>query len=367
VRMCANAYADEVLDIEIDGENHEEYVEDFSEDRDVAELYNGLVYGIDRFMKSIGKKNVVIGLSGGIDSAVVACLFSKVLGKDHVYAVNMPSKFNSTLTQNAAIDLANNLGINYTIFPIQNTVNLTIEELNKTVFTQRDGSGNKTNLDVTDFVIENIQARDRGSRVLAGIAASLGAVFTNNGNKTETTVGYCTLYGDLDGAISPIADLWKFEVYQLADYINHLRKTVIPNEIINVVPSAELSASQDVTQGKGDPIIYPYHDKLFRAFVEFRFDPEKILDLYSEGTLEGTLMMERGIIKKYFPTNEAFINDLERWWKLYKISVFKRIQSPPIIAVSRRAFGFDLRETQLQSSVYYSQRYSLTKTMLLNK
>jgi len=359
-------YAEETLDVIVDGEKHELQREPDKANRDVQELYDGLVYGIGHFMKAIGKKTVVIGLSGGIDSAVVACLFAKALGPENVYAVNMPSKFNSDLTKDAAYKLAKNLGINYLVYPIQDAVDLTVNGLNQAKFTRLDGSATETSLNMSDLVIENIQARDRSSRVLAGIAAGLNSVFTNNGNKTETMVGYCTLYGDVDGMLAAIADLWKFEVYQLADYINALTiSPMIPEETIKVVPSAELGVNQDVTKGKGDPIIYPYHDKLFRAMMEFRFDPEKILDLYISRELEKILMMKVGTVKKYFPNTKAFIDDLERWWKLYEISVFKRVQAPPIIAVSRRAFGFDHREPQLEDTPYFTQRYFELKEQLL--
>lgn len=276
----------------------------------------------------------------------------------------MPSKFNSQLTRDAAADLAKNLKINYTIFPIQQAVDLTINELKKVAFIQQDENQFKTNLEVSGLVIENIQARDRSSRVLAAIASSLGVVFTNNGNKTETAIGYTTLYGDMDGALAPIADLYKEEVYQLADYINKLAgKEIIPVSVLHVVPSAELSTKQDVTKGKGDPINYPYHDKLLRAFIEFRRDPEYILELYKNNELESMLKIETGLVNKSFKSPADFINDLEHKWKLYKINYFKRIQSPPIIAVSKRAFGFDLRESQ--NGVYFTKKYKKIKEELL--
>lgn len=366
VRVCTKPYSEETIDVEVDGKNYPEYIEKFSRDRDVIELHDGLIYAIMRFMKAVGKKDVVIGLSGGIDSAVNACLFAEALGPEHVFGVNMPSKFNKDITKNAAFDLAKNLGIHYAVFPIQNSVDLTVKELGEMLFKRMDGSSVETPLSVSDFTIENIQARDRSSRVLAGIAACLNAVFTNNGNKSETTVGYCTMYGDLDGFAAVIADIYKGEVYQLAEYINRRAgRPLIPEDSIKVKPSAELSNNQDVTKDKGDPFVYPYHDKLFRAFVEFRFDPENILDLYMAGTLEKTLMIPQGLVAKSFATNKEFIDDLERWWRMFKISAFKRIQAPPIVAVSRRAFGFDHREPQLQSDVYFTERYRELKKMLL--
>ncbi len=347
-------YKEEVTDVMVDGKNGKvvEYLE-LSDDRDALELHDGLIFGIKKFFESMGKKKVVLGLSGGVDSAVVACLMSEAIGPENVYSVNMPTKFNSELTKGAAAVLAGNLGIKYAILPIQESVDLTTDNFKNLEF---DG----IKLEVSDYVLENIQARDRGSRVLAGIAACIDGVFTNNGNKSETTIGYCTLYGDVNGAIAPIADIYKGEVYQLARYINQkAKKELIPASILEVVPSAELSANQDVTKGKGDPVNYPYHDKLFRAFVEFRRDPEYILDLYTKGELEKELKLEEGKIRKYFPTDAEFVSDLEHKWRLYKINIFKRIQAPPIIAVSRRAYGFDLRESQ--NGYYFTRNYEEMK------
>src|SRR5690606_11935547 len=118
----------------------------------------------------------------------------------------------------------------------------------------------------------------------------------------------------------------------------------IPQESIDVTASAELSAEQNVDEGKGDPVNYPYHDRLMKAFIEFRLDPEDILRLYDEGKLAATLEVDDELIRGYFPDHESFIADLEHKWRAFKLSVFKRIQAPPIIAVSKRAFGFDLRE-----------------------
>ena len=156
---------------------------------------------------------------------------------------------------------------------------------------------------------------------------------------------------------------------ELGHYLNDkiFNQEVIPDEIFKISPSAELSAEQTVGVG-GDPMIYEYHDFLFRAFVE-RWDkasPSDILRWYMEGTLEEIIGCPKGTVKKYFPTNKAFIDDLERWWKLFSgFAVAKRIQAPPIISLSRRAYGYDHREAQLIP--YFSLEYQCLKTNLLNE
>jgi NAD+ synthase (glutamine-hydrolysing) len=336
-----------------------------SDARDRAELYTGLIYGIRKFMASFPNQKVALGLSGGIDSALSAALLAEAVGPENVYAINMPSQFNSETTKGAALQLAKNLGIHHTSIAIQQSYKHTIEQIESAVFERMDGSGSQTPIQLTGLNKENIQARDRGARVLAGVASALGAVFVNNGNKTETALGYATLYGDVNGAIAPIADLYKMEVYELARYINQLKgREIIPATIFNIPASAELSADQNVDEGMGDPILYPYHDKLVRAFVEFRLDPEDILRYYTEGTLAQHIHCEPSLIESYFPTAKQFVADLEHKWRIYKISVFKRIQSPPIVTVSKRAFGYDLRESQ--NGIYYTREYLRLKEILMH-
>ncbi len=334
---------------------------------ETAEIYDALRYGIRHFLDSIQMKKVVVGISGGIDSAVTAALYADVIGKDNVLLVNMPSVYNSETTKGLAARLAQNLGCRYAVMPIQEAVNLTINEIETTPI-ENLATGESEHLAVSSFVAENIQARDRSSRVLAAAAAAFGGGFTCNANKAETTVGYSTLYGDQSGFLAALADLWKYQVYDLARFLNDdvYHREVIPQETIDIVPSAELSTAQDVDKGLGDPLRYPYHDALFRSFIERwnKATPEDILVWYQLGILEEKIGCEKGLVKKYFPTLKSFIDDLEHWWNRFTgLAVAKRIQSPPILAVSRRAYGFDHRESQ--NGPYYTTKYRTLKKLLL--
>lgn len=336
---------------------------------ETAAIYRALAYGIRKFTAAAGIERVVVGASGGIDSAVAAALYADALGPQSVALVNMPSVYNSATTKDLAARLAANLGCRYAVLPIQSSVDATVRQLEATPLIDPFGSAD-AHLTVSSFARENIQARDRSARVLAGVAAAIGGAFTCNANKSETTVGYSTLYGDQAGFLAALADLWKYQVYALARYLNEkvYRREVIPQASIDIVPSAELSPEQAVDEGKGDPIRYPYHDYLFRAFVERweRAAPEDILRWYAAGKLESEIGCPPGLVGRYFPTARAFIEDLERWWNLYcGMGVAKRIQAPPILAVSRRAFGFDHREAQ--NGPYYTAAYRALKARLLGE
>ena len=394
----------------------------------IPTLFEALQYGLRQFLTQTGIKNIVIGASGGIDSALNAALYSTVLPPENLYLVNMPSRYNSDMTKDLAYQLARNIGCHYGVFPIEESISATIEQLENTSFTKYNiyvipelhhhGNVPATTMqdikentvsskkDVSQTVLyssdqtitnhddqrniesdsnttsflqlstlgkENIQARDRSSRILAGIASAVNGAFTCNGNKTEFTIGYATMYGDLAGFLAVTGDVWKTDVYALARYMNEyiFKREVIPQGSIDVVPSAELSDAQDVTQGLGDPLQYEYHDCLFRAFVEGtphtlphqRLTPEDILCAYEKGTLEHLLGLPHPV-SHYFTSTDQFINDLERWWKSFNgLAVAKRIQSPPLFLVSERAFGTDLSESQLKP--YFSRTYHIIKERVL--
>lgn len=395
----------------------------------IPTLFKALQYGIRQFLAQTGIKKIVIGASGGIDSALNAALYSTVLPPENLYLVNMPSRYNSDMTKDLAYQLAQNIGCHYGVFPIEEGVSATIEQLENTSFTKynthvipelhhhgnvhattmqnvkettvsseedmsqtvlyssdqtttncdeerpiENDSNTTSFLQLSTLAKENIQARDRSSRILAGIASAVNGVFTCNGNKTEFTVGYATMYGDLAGFLAVTGDVWKTDVYALARYMNEtiFQREVIPQGSIDVVPSAELSDAQDVTQGLGDPLQYEYHDLLFRTFVEGtphtlshqRLTPEDILYAYENGTLEHLLGLPNPM-SHYFTSTEQFIDDLERWWKSFNgLAVAKRIQSPPLFIISERAFGTDLSESQLKP--YVSRNYYVMKDRILH-
>lgn len=330
-----------------------------------GDMIKAITYGTTRFMQSCGISRVVVGVSGGIDSALVAAIYSQILPPDQLLLVNMPSQFNSETTISLARELSDQAGCFFASVPIEESVAVSRRQLDGLRIVRANGA--EENLTLSNFVLENIQARDRSARVLAAIAAAFGGVFTCNANKSEMTVGYTTLYGDLGGYLANIGDLWKTQVYELAEYVNRviLGRDLIPQGTIDIVPSAELSHAQNVDEGKGDPMIYPYHDKLFKSWVEWwnRATPEETLSAYAAGTLDELLEYD-GRIRDLFVDDAAFIADLERWWNLYQgMGVAKRIQAPPVLAIKRRAFGFDHRESQM--GPLYTDEYQRLKTKLL--
>jgi len=364
---CGEPFEETTLTIELPLNPCETFADKKEPQHDtIADTFNALTYGTERFMKLCKIERAVIGVSGGIDSAVVAAIHAAILPPENLLFVNMPSRFNSDTTINLARTLAQNTGCFYADISIEDSVALTMSQINGLNIQSFDGSKQQT-LTLSSFMQENVQARDRSSRILAAMSSAFGGAFTCNANKSEMTIGYTTLYGDLGGYLAPISDLWKSQVYALADYLNKtiFGRELIPRGSIDVVPSAELSEAHNVDEGMGDPLIYPYHDKLFKSWVEWwnRVTPEEILGWYADKVLEEKLGFD-GNISDIFPTSKEFITDLERWWNLYQgMGLAKRIQAPPILAVKRRAFGFDHREAQM--GPHYTETYKSLKQKLI--
>lgn len=309
----------------------------FTHPEGIEEKYDATIAAMREFYTSF--KRVVIGLSGGIDSAVSLAMHVEAIGSDRVLAINMPTEFNSNTTRSLAAECAKNLGVEYRVVPIQDQYEARLKLLETAGYP-----------DPLMFDRENVQARIRG-QVLADISACeatrLGGRcgFTCNGNKTEVALNYFTLYGDGAGTTCFFGDVWKGEMYDFARLVNkRAGRDMIPQGIIDVVPSAELSPDQNVEEGKGDPIFYPFHDQLLRAFVERRWDPTVVIDFARDGSLERELDCAPGTIATYFPMRRELVDSIEWAWLQYSYEG-KRHMLPPTFITSRRAFGFDRRET----------------------
>lgn len=391
-------------------------------DRDIDSVFAAEIYAIREFYKN--DKRVLVGVSGGIDSALMLALLVVALGPDRVYGVTMPSQFNSKDTQTDAFEICQRLGIHFGVMPIQGIVDETVATLEDTVFVKLNPDnplkysdipvarglprglwekwmrplkkfrqrifGQKRSATLAGHAIqtvrltslnrENVQARTRSAVGLAGLGSSpdINAWFTNNGNHDETTVGYATLYGDVSGAAAFLADLpkaGKISIYALARYVNEwsareLGIEMIPQSIINRIPSAELEKDQK------DPFYFPYHSWLFHLWTHTGLEPEDILIMYRDNKWDKRMgdfhpdgvnidsTLPREFIDRVFKNNrEEFVNDIERWWKAMHQNYFKRIQAPPVLAVFARAFGFVLREAQLQP--HFTDEFSLLKDDIL--
>lgn len=324
------------------------------EQDDSRELYLAVRNAIREFCSGFGK--IVIGISGGIDSAVSAAAFVDALGSDKVLGVYMPfSPYSIGEDHERAGELARNLCIEFRIVPIDSTVK---------------AIAMTCGVEEGTLEYENVQARAR-MEVLAAIAQKERGVFVCNSNKVETAFGYGTLYGDIAGALAPLADMVKREVYQLGDYLNKrvFGFNVIPLSCFSIAPSARLNKNQVDPFHYGNLERRGYHDEMVRTFTEFRLGPEWFLGKYLEEpggkALERELKLEPGTIEKLFPSVCKFISDLERCWQFYHKAVFKAIQMPPILIVSKRAFGYDLRRSLL--TPYFTARYRQLKELSLDK
>ena len=275
-------------------DNHQDYY-----DYDISLIHDALLMGIKDYFYKTGFKKAIIGSSGGIDSAVVHALAAKALGGENVKAIMMPSKYSSKGSVDDAIQLANNLKSPYRVIPIEETVqsfNISLEE-------EFEGLEE----DVTE---ENIQARSRGVLLMA-ISNKYGHIVLNTSNKSESAVGYSTLYGDMCGGLSVIGDLYKEQVYELARFMNRENR-VIPIEILDKEPSAELRPDQKDSDSLPD---YSILDKILFHYIE-----EK------KGWKE--------IVK--FGMNEELVRKIIR---LVDKNEYKRFQASPTLRISHKAFG----------------------------
>jgi len=276
-------------------EEHENTT-DFSK---ISMIHEALVMGIKNYFKKLGFSRAIIGLSGGIDSAVTLALAARALGNENVQAVMMPSRFSSDHSLKDAKDLVSNLGVPSSIISIEDAFQ-TFEELLDPYFKDLP-------FGLTE---ENIQARIRAV-ILMALSNKFGYILLNTSNKSEIAVGYGTLYGDMSGGLAVLGDVYKTDVFKLAAYMNN-DKIVIPENTISKPPSAELRFDQKDTDSLPE---YEILDQILYQYIELRQGPKELIGQgFDEEVVNKTLKMVN--------TNE-----------------YKRYQTPPILRISPKAFG----------------------------
>ena len=270
----------------------------------LQDLYRALVLGLHDYFAKQGFTKALIGLSGGIDSALVACIAKDALGAENVMGVAMPSRYSSEGSVTDAEQLAKNLRINFLKMPIEKSFRAYLDLL-EPVFEGRQP-------DVTE---ENLQARIRGM-ILMALSNKFGHIVLSTGNKSELGLGYCTLYGDMCGGLGVISDVLKTQVYELAYWINR-EKEIIPRASIEKAPSAELRPGQKDIDSLPD---YAIVDKVLKAYVEEHLSPQEIIDRYA---LQKEIVLD--LIKRLHHAE------------------YKRRQAPPGLRVSKVAFSVGRR------------------------
>jgi NAD+ synthase (glutamine-hydrolysing) len=294
------------------------------------EMYDGLVMGLSDYMRKTGFERAVVAVSGGIDSALALAIAVDTLGPARVSAYNMPSRFNSDTTRSIAERLARACGVAYGVIPIQE-----IDEHVRRVFETH------AHPIARGFTGENLHARIRGLLMMAE-SNDTGALLISCGNETEIALGYATLYGDMCGGVSLIGDLSKLDVYRLARYVNRKHgEERIPEEAFHIKPSAELAANQF------DPFDYWVVAPVVGELVERRTSPAALVSLFEQRALDPARFAPDGDGRTVYDkhTSATFSDVVYDCYRRLRRSVYKRLQGPPIIVVTERAFGFDLRET----------------------
>jgi len=265
-------------------------------------LYNALCLGVKDYFHKTGHNQACLGLSGGIDSSLVACIAVDALGAENVHGISMPSKFSSEHSKMDAFTLSQNLGLDYSIINIENTVNTFENELHTFFKNTETGSAE-----------ENLQARIRGSLLMA-LSNKFNWLVLSTGNKTEMALGYCTLYGDMNGGLGVISDLSKADVYALSRWVNKNSDAErIPENSILKPPSAELKQDQI------DPFDYNIVSPLVSALVEDNISAQELI-------INGA--------------DPELVKDLAH---RIQINEYKRRQAPPGLRVTFKAFGMGRR------------------------
>jgi NAD+ synthase (glutamine-hydrolysing) len=266
---------------------------------EIESVYQALVLGVKDYMDKCGFKTAILGLSGGIDSAVTCCIAAEAVGSDNVVAVTMPGPYSSPGSVADSEKLAVNLGLKFETVPISPVYEAYIKSLRPQLRGRE--------VDITE---ENIQARIRGNMLMA-LSNKFGHLVLSTGNKSELAVGYCTLYGDMSGGLSVISDVPKTMVYELARYINR-QSPIIPQEIINKAPTAELKENQ-TDQDTLPP--YEMLDQILHYYLDEHYSMEDILRL------------------DFDPVTVSWvIRAVDR-------NEYKRRQGPPGLKVTSKAFG----------------------------